>query len=88
MDNISYATSTIASVLDPSTKPLHGVWSHHFEYHEGRSIVPFEKPTRLGWNHQIYACPLWAPYSKKVENPKGSERTEYVHNERNEVILG
>jgi hypothetical protein len=28
------------------------------------------------------------PYSKKVENPKGSGRTKYVHNENIEVIMG
>ena len=80
LDNISYAIATTISVLDPSTKPLHGFWSHHFKYHEWISISPFEKPTQLGWNHQIYACQLWAPYSKNVENPKGSGRNEYSHN--------
>jgi hypothetical protein len=47
LDNISYAITTISNVLDPSKKPLYGVWSHHLKYHEGRSIVPFEKPTQL-----------------------------------------
>jgi hypothetical protein len=61
LDNISYATSTIANVLDPSTKPLHGFWSHHIKYHGGRSIIPFDKPTLMGWIHQINACQLWAP---------------------------
>jgi hypothetical protein len=71
MDNISYATATTVSILDPSTKPLHGVWSYHPECHEGRSIFPFEKPIWRSWTHQIYACQLSTLYSKRVENPKG-----------------
>jgi hypothetical protein len=53
LDKISYATATTVNILDPSTIPLHGVLSHHLEYHEWRSIFPFEKPTQMGWNHQI-----------------------------------
>jgi hypothetical protein len=79
LEKISYAIAITFIVLDPGTKPLHGVWFHHPKYYEGRNIVPLEKPTMLGWIHQIYACQLWAPYSKSVENPKGSGTDENAH---------
>jgi hypothetical protein len=76
MDSISYAIYTISIILDPSIEPPRGFWFHHPEYHGGRSSFSYGIPTRPGLIHQIYAYQLWVPYSKNLENSKGSVKDE------------